>query len=143
MKSLLTKGLLFSLITAGATACTSQYEQQQPTQQSALVTAANETAVMARLRAIAAAEARYGVESGGDYGTLDQLIENHYINDPSSGRLTGYRFEIRVKPGGFEATAVPVKVGVTGTRSFYLDETNIMRGADKRGAAATAMDPEV
>ena len=62
---------------------------------------------MARLRAIGAAEARYGVESGGEYGTLDQLIQNRYINDPSSGKLSGYRFEIKVKPGGFQVTAVP------------------------------------
>jgi hypothetical protein len=144
MKSLLTKCILLSLLTAGATACEDQHEQQQPPQQqSALVTAANETDVMARLRAIAAAEARYGIESGGEYGTLEQLIQTRYINDPSSGKLTGYRFEVRVKPGGFEATAVPVKFGVTGTRSFYLDETNIMRAADKRGASATASDPEV
>ncbi len=147
MKSLLARGLLLSLITAWASACAIQTKQeqqpQQPPQQSPLVTAANETAAMARLRSIATAEARYGVETGGEYGTLDQLIQNRYIGDPAGGKLSGYVYEIRVRPGGFQATAVPVKFGVTGTRSFYLDETNIIRGADKRGAPATASDPEV
>jgi hypothetical protein len=140
MKSLLARAILLSLMLAALTACASQDER--PQQQSVLVTAANETAAMARLRAIAAAEARYGVESGGEYGTLDQLIKNRYISDPSNGKLTGYRFDIRIKPGGFQVTAVPEKFGVTGTRSFYLDETNVIRAADKKGAPATASDPE-
>ena len=143
MKYLLARAILLGLIAVTVTACESQQQQAPRPEQSVLVTAASETAAMARLRAIAAAEARYGIESGGEYGTLDQLIQNRYINDPSSGKLTGYRFEIRVKPGGFQVTAVPEKFGVTGTRSFYLDETNILRGADKRGALATVSDPEV
>ncbi len=114
---------------------------KQP-EQSALVTAANETAAMARLRAIATGEARYQVESGGDYATLDQLIEKRYANDPSSGKLSGYRFEVQVRRGGFQVTAVPEKYGITGKRSFYVDENNVIHAADKKGAPATAMDPE-
>jgi Tfp pilus assembly protein PilE len=114
----------------------------QPAEQSVMVTAANETAAMARLRAIAAAEARYQVESGGEFATLDQLIEKRYVNDPSRGKLTGYRFEVRVSPGAFQATAVPEKFPVTGTRSFYIDQSNVMRAADKKGAPASASDPE-
>ena len=140
LKSLLARAITFGLILAALTACASQ--DDRPQQQSVLVTAANETAAIARLRAIAAAEARYGIESGGEYGTLDQLLQNRYISDPSNGKLTGYRFDIRVKPGGFQVTAVPEKFGVTGTRSFYLDETNVIRAADKKGAPATASDPE-
>lgn len=141
MRSLPAKCVCLMFIAGTLTACANQ--QEQPVQQSVIVTVANETAAMARLRAIASAEANYGVESGGEYGTLDQLIQRRYINDPSSGKLTGYRFEIHVRPGGFQVTAVPEKFGVTGTRSFYVDETNVIRGADKRGAPATAFDPGV
>jgi hypothetical protein len=116
--------------------------KQPVVEQSVLVTAANETAALARLRAIAAAEARYQVESGGEYGNLDQLIQKRYVNDPSNGKLTGYRFEVQVRAGSFQATAVPEKFGITGKRSFYVDETNVMRAADKKGAPATASDPE-
>jgi hypothetical protein len=141
MKPILAKRLLLSLIAATLTACASQ-QQATPPEQSVLVTAANETAAMVRLRAIGAAEARFMVETGGNYGTLDQLTKERYLNDPSSGKLTGYRFEIQVKPGGFQATAVPERFGVTGTRSFYLDETNIIRAAVRKGGPATASDPE-
>jgi hypothetical protein len=115
----------------------------RPVEQSALVTAANETAALARLRAIVQAERRYQVESGGDYATLDQLVQKGYVNDPSQGKLSGYRFNVKTKAGGFEATAVPEKFGVTGTRSFYVDELNVVHGADKKGGEATSSDPEV
>ncbi|MEK6289508.1 MAG: hypothetical protein AABO57_27655 [Acidobacteriota bacterium] len=138
MKLSFLKIVLLGLAAAVMAGCS-----QQPAEQSVMVTAANETAAMARLRAIAAAEARYQVETGGEYGTLPQLIEKRYVNDPASGKLTGYRFEVQVKRGGFQATAVPEKFGITGKRSFYIDETNIAHAADKRGAPATASDPEV
>ena len=143
MKYLSVRLVLLALVAAILAACTSQQQRQQRPEQSVLVTAANETAALARLRSIAGAEAQYQVESGGEYGTLDQLIEKRYVNDPTHGKLTGYRFEVRVKPGGFQATAVPEQVGISGKRSFYVDETNVVHGADKKGAAATASDPEV
>ena len=144
MKSIRLRLILIGLVAAAAGACSSQQslEQRRP-EQSVLVTAANELAAMARLRAIAMAEASYQVESGGEYGTLDQLIQKRFVNDPSGGKLTGYRFEVQVKPGGFGIMAVPDKFGITGKRSFYVDETNVVHAADKKGEPATASDPEV
>ena len=141
MKFVLAKSVLFALIGAMLAACGQQ--KQQPQQQSVLVTAANETAAIARMRAIAQAEAQYQAMSGGEYGSLDQLIAQRYVNDPSSGKLTGYRFAVKVRSAHFEITAVPEKFGVTGTRSFYVDESNVIHAADKKGAAATTSDPEV
>lgn len=138
MRLALQKHILIALTAVLLSGCS-----QQPAEQSVVVTAANETAAMARLRAIAAAEAQYQVQALGEYGTLDQLIQKRYVNDPASGKLTGYRFEVQVRPGGFQATAVPEKFGVTGKRSFYLDETNVLHASDKKGAPATAADPEV
>lgn len=106
-------------------------------------TAANEIAAMARLRAIAMAEMHYRVESGDKYAALDELIKKRMVNDPSEGKLTGYKFDVRVTSDGFQATASPERFGVTGKRSFYIDERNVMRGADKGGAQAVASDPEV
>ncbi|HEX8183452.1 MAG TPA: hypothetical protein VF747_01835 [Blastocatellia bacterium] len=106
-------------------------------------TAGNEIAAMARLKAIAMAEMHYQIESGGKYGSLDELIQKGLVNDPSQGKLTGYKFDLLVRGNGFQATAAPERFGVTGKRSFYIDERNVMRGADKGGAQATASDPEV
>jgi len=145
MKTLYISLLFLIVVALSAMACNDQQESEGSTAptQSVMVTAANETAAMARLRSIGVAEAQYMAESGGEYGTLDQLIQKRYVGDPSSGKLTGYKFEIQVKAGSFQVTAVPEKYGVTGNRSFYLDESNIMHGADEKGAAATPTDPEV
>ena len=145
MKTLSPKLLLIILGATIVTACNEQVasKKSDTPQQSVMVTAANETAAMARLRSIGVAEAQYMAESGGEYGSLDQLIQKRYSGDPSRGKLTGYKFEVQVKAGGFQVTAVPEKYGVTGNRSFYLDESNIMHGADKKGALATQSDPEV
>ena len=141
MKSALAKLGIIGVVALSLAACSTG--PQKPAEQSVLVTAANETAAIARLRAVAAAEAQYQVASGGEYGTLDQLIQKRYVNDPSSGKLTGYKFDVQVRSGRFEATAVPEKFGITGTRSFYVDETNVIHAANKKGSPATASDPEV
>ena len=116
---------------------------KRPAQMS-MISAADEIAARGRLQAIVTAEAGYQATApAGEYATLDELITKGLMNDPSAGKLARYRFEVKVTSHGFEATAVPEKYGVTGNRSFFVDETRIIRGADKRGAKATALDPEV
>ena len=140
MKSPMIRNLLLSLSVCLLAACN---EPGKPQEQSVIVTAVNETAALTRLRAIAQGERRYQIESGGEYASMDQLVEKGYVNDPARGKLSGYRFVVKTKAGGFEATAVPEKFGVTGTRSFYVDEQNVVHGADKKGGEATSSDPEV
>src|SRR5436309_12295018 len=84
MKYLSVRLVLIGLVAVILAACNSQPQQQRP-EQSVLVTAANETAALTRLRAIAGGEAQYQVESGGVYGTHDQLIAKRYVNDPTHG----------------------------------------------------------
>jgi hypothetical protein len=123
--------------------CSSQPPEQSPPQQSPQVIAANEIAAMARLRSIANAEALYMVEANNRYATLDELTKKGLVNDPMRGKLTGYSFEVQVKAGGFEAIAVPLQPGISGKRSFYIDETNVLRGGEKQGSKATSSDKEV
>lgn len=112
-------------------------------EQAPQVTVANELAAMTRLQAIGRAEMAYQAESAGQYATLDELIKRGMVNDPSQGKLTGYKFEVRVSSHGFEATATPERYGTSGKRSFYTDEQLVMRAADKRGEPASASDPQV
>lgn len=105
------------------------------------VTASDEMVARVRLIAIAKAEAQYQFEADGEYGTLEQLIQKGLIADASKGQIARYKFEVTLRPHGFDATAVPEKYGVTGDRSFFIDETNTIRAADKHGEKATAKDP--
>src|ERR1051325_724250 len=111
-------------------------------EQAPQVIAANEAAAQARLRSIVTAEMSLQFEGDGRYATLDELVQKGAMADPSQGKLTGYRFDVKVKPGGFEATAGPERFGITGKRSFFVDESRVLRAADKGGSPATSSDPE-
>jgi len=109
--------------------------------------AANEGFTIAVLRRILSAEATYyGVH--GKYGTLDQLALDQLI-DPelAAGTRHGYKFKIDIStlefPGqsGFEAVGAPVTYPSSGRRSFYINETGVIRVADKHGTDATKLDP--
>ena len=139
MKYLMAGMLCLSFILLGG--CGSK-EDKKGTWQAPQVIVGNELAVKSRLQAIAQAELMYQAYSGGNYATLDQLIDHGMLTDPSHGKLRGYKIEIRVKENGFEATAVPNNYGITGRLSFYIDESKILRQADKGGAEATVEDPQ-
>ena len=143
MKRMLARIVFVGLMLAMFVGCGTPTTKQAATDQAPQVIAGNEMAAVARLRSIATAEMQYQLDSGGSYATLDELIKNRLIGDLSEAKLNGYRFDVRVTPGRFEATAVPVRFGITGKRSFYVDESRIMRGADRRGEQAVASDPEV
>lgn len=113
--------------------------------------AANEGATIAVLRKIHSVEATYQATAGnGSYGTMDQLVSQQLL-PPEMGTMQhfGYKFKIEVEPytsdtpARFRAVGVPVTYGnatSTGTRSFYVDETGVIRGGDDRGAEATERD---
>ena len=86
----------------------------------------------------------------GNYGTLTQLAEAGLINAYlANGENCGYIFRVQVTvrsnetPARFEIRSVPRQYGVTGFRSFFVDESGIIRGADKGGAEANADDPPI
>ncbi|HKV38398.1 MAG TPA: hypothetical protein VJX67_04230 [Blastocatellia bacterium] len=125
-------------------ACFASFEKKMEPGQAPHVTAADEIAARFRLISIAQAEARHQAESpDATYALLPDLIQSGDLTDPSKGQLTRYRFEVELRPNGFVATAVPEKYGITGNQSFYIDETQTIRGADKHGAKATASDPSL
>jgi hypothetical protein len=76
----------------------------------------------------------------------------------AAGEDAGYRFRYVIVPvpvegpvddaerdkvAGFVLAATPVKYGQGGRRSFYLDSSHTLRGADKQGEVATSNDPEI
>jgi len=76
--------------------------------------------------------------------------------DLAAGNKDGYtiRYNITPAPGGtpedeankaetFSLSSSPKEYGKTGRRSFFLDSSGILRGADKQGSVATASDPRI
>jgi hypothetical protein len=76
--------------------------------------------------------------------------------DLAKGQAGGYRLRYAIVPAtgeeneserskgsGFSLAATPVVYRKDGRRSFFLDSSGALRGADKNGAVATANDPAV
>jgi type IV pilus assembly protein PilA len=110
--------------------------------------AANEGATMSALRTIHSAETTHQATYGnGSFTDLAELGQRGLISpELAQGKRYGYKFALRVKPDeagtlpGFEVVAIPEVYGTTGVRSFYLDETGVLRAANNRGAPATEQD---
>ena len=103
----------------------------------------NERMAIGMMYQIAGAQNAYKEKpGGGSYGTLDQLVEMGLISKDML-ESSGYRFEISVSGDKFEVSAVPLEYGKTGTMSLFMDQTRVMRGGDRNGAAATVSDPQI
>jgi len=107
--------------------------------------AANEGSAVRSLNTIASAETVHQSMTG-NYGTLEELCAQGLI-DPvlAKGVKSGYRFTLELTDHGgeipgFEVVGVPLTYRSSGMRSFYVDETSVLRGADNHGGPSSAQD---
>ncbi len=111
--------------------------------------AANEGAAIKAVRTLHAAEQTYQATYGnGSYGSLAELQSGSLITpELASGVKSGYRFKVEVFepskgiPATFAVTAVPTEYGSTGRRSFFVDESGVIRGEDNNGLEANKSTP--
>jgi hypothetical protein len=110
----------------------------------------NERFVIKSLQTIFAAQATFAATRGnGNYGSNFDLLADGLIDEVlANGNKYGYHFIYFNSPGSspsspsrFYVTATPQLYGKTGKMSFYLDESNELRGADRNGGIATNTDP--
>lgn len=111
--------------------------------------AENEACTIMSVRTLHSAEMTCANTFGqGNFCSLADLATSGLIS-PSlqSGLLRGYRYTITLtagapgRPARFSISIVPVQYGVGGKRSYYLDETAVIRAADKHGEPADETDP--
>ena len=107
--------------------------------------AANEGSAIHSLRQIASAQAVYQSATS-KYATMEELAEKGLI-DPKlgSGTKNGYKFTVELTTDeenveGFAAVGVPETYRSSGIRSFYTDETSVIRASDNHGGPSTKMD---
>ncbi len=95
---------------------------------------------MTRLRT---AEETFKTTKGeGKFGTLEELqaaklIEKDFMSQQQ------YKFVLNASGDKYEMTATPKEYGKTGRRSFFIDETGIIRAANHKGQPAGINDPPV
>lgn len=103
----------------------------------------NERYAIGMMYTIAYSEQQYkSKKGGGACGTLEDLIAADLLPKDILEK-SGYKFEIMPSGDKFEATAVPLEYGKAGTLSLFIDQTGVLRGGDRNGAAATASDPPI
>jgi len=126
-----------------------------------------ERSAIAVMRRVAGALKSYQRAYGNLPETLEQLgppvqgglspeMAGLLDSELAKGAAGGYRLRYAIVPAtgeeneserstaaGFTLAATPVVYGKDGRRSFFLDSTGTVRGADKNGAVATANDPRV
>ena len=105
--------------------------------------AANEAIAKSALRMIVSAETAFQADKGkGSFGSLEQLAEQGLVFKDFLDKH-GYKIELVVSGTRFEATAVPLEYGKTGVMSFFIDESGVLRGADRGGAPASLADKPI
>ena len=88
----------------------------------------NEQSAQLSIKAIRSAERAF-VSGNGNYGTLQELAARGLVESKlASGMNDGYRFDLSVNGKSYKATAVPITYEKTGSWSFYVNETGIVRG---------------
>jgi hypothetical protein len=103
----------------------------------------NEAITRSFMHTLANAEASFkSTEGNSGYGTLDQLVSAGLFSTETLEKY-GYRITISASMDKFEITAVPIEYGTSGKLSFFIDESQILRGGDHGGGAATADDQPI
>jgi len=136
--------VLMCVACVAATAC-----QEYTTGLQKGVTAADDTAALAALKAIGLAERNYNVSNAGEYGTLQQLTQANLLDKRfiSNKPVKDYVFTLNViakAPGGADGSYTcnvdPDPSGPPGSKHFYLDSTSTEIHVNA-SQAATAADP--
>ncbi len=113
-----------------------------------------ESTVIASMRALHSAESTYFSTAGVNihYGSMVELNNMLLIDQTlADGEKCGYFFQVitiaavpaTATPASFRVLARPWQYPVTGIRSFYIDDTGVLRGADHAGAFGSVNDPPI
>jgi prepilin-type N-terminal cleavage/methylation domain-containing protein len=97
-----------------------------------------EMAAIQQIRTIHTAQTQYYSQFGGYAQSLAELgpapggesgpsAADLIPGDLANGDKSGYRFQVQPTPTGYAVTAVPVTYNGTGRRSFYSDQSLVVR----------------
>lgn len=111
----------------------------------------NERSAFSSIRLIHSAQATYQSTYGnGNYGSLTDLYQAEFIDRFLwTGIKRQYNFAVFYQnrtentPAAFYSTATPISYGKASRISFFIDETGVLRGADKNGQPADQNDPPI
>jgi Tfp pilus assembly protein PilE len=86
-----------------------------------------ETAAMQAIRTLHTAQVQYFAQNNRFAPSLRDLAGKVNSGQLLAGEKDGYKFRVDETATGYAIHAEPVKYKVTGSRSFYSDETMVLR----------------
>jgi prepilin-type N-terminal cleavage/methylation domain-containing protein len=87
---------------------------------------AQETVAQRQLNTINTVQIRYSSGHGGDYGTIENLIQAGLLDSRFTAPVSGYMFSVTTSGGEFTATATPASTNA-GRYGYYITDENIIR----------------
>jgi type IV pilus assembly protein PilA len=112
--------------------------------------AANETSAIGSLRLIAKGMEIYRVKAMGgsnayptDFRVLGSMSPPELDEVLATGSKSGYLFSGGGTASNFEISAVPMRYGSTGRRSFYVDASGVLRFTENNGNPAGPSDSPI
>jgi hypothetical protein len=130
--------LLFSIVISAAGCSTL-------TDANAKIVQANEMATIRNLSSVANAQVYFYSTKNRYASQLSELGASGadlIPADLAAGNKSGYRFQLTGEAKAYKVTAVPVKPGVTGRRTFFSDQTLAVRASEGPDPAGPS-SPEV
>jgi hypothetical protein len=112
----------------------------------------NERCTIGDMRLLHAAQMTYAATAGnGNFALLPRLYLAGLIrSDLYDYAARGYVYQVQVidfvpdaQPASFKIWATPAAYPTSAVRSFYIDTTGVLRGADKNGGMANQNDPPI
>jgi len=88
--------------------------------------AANESAAVANLRTVNTAEVTYLSSSGGNYGSITDLIAARLLDDTFTGTKAGYNYTVDANGSDYTAEATPASPN-TGRYGYYSVPDAVVR----------------
>lgn len=103
----------------------------------------NEMIAIGGMQMLFHSEETYKTTAGnGSYGSIDELVEKKLVTKEMFEKY-GYKYDLTTSGQSFTAVATPMEYGKTGKRSFFIDQTGVVRGDDHGGGPATSADKPV
>ncbi len=101
--------------------------------------AGNEASAISSLRTLTTVNEQYRTRFGSYASSLANLSASSYIDSVlGSGTKSGYTFGYGGATNTWESTSNPTTVGTTGDRSFYANQTGVIRGQAGAGASSAS-----
>ena len=112
----------------------------------------NERCTIADMRMLHGAQMTYSATAGnGNFALFPALCQAGLIrSDLCDSQTRGYLYETLVidlvpntQSASFKIWATPASYPISAIRSFYIDQTGVLRGADRNGGRADQNDPPI